>query len=250
MKVFFRKFHRWLGLLMVLQISAWMFSGFYFALFPIETIRGEHLAAEPTPWVAEDLQGLVDVSTAWSSVVASDSAELLHEVRLIKQGGQAWYRIKFTNEKGTRSRLVNGKTGEPADMLDAAGALKAALDGHSAEAEGASVEKVEQHEAGSEFRGRALPLWRVSFQSPEKFNVYVDAWTGEVVARRTGKWRLFDFLWMLHIMDFDERDDFNTPLLQISALLGLILALTGLIYWALTTRVLRRRKRLVDNNQG
>ena len=49
-------------------------------------------------------------------------------------------------------------------------------------------------------------------------------------------------MWMLHIMDFDERDDFNTPLLQISALLGLILALTGLIYWALTTRVLRRRK--------
>ena len=46
MKLFFRKVHRWLGLLMAVQIIAWMASGLYFAVFPIETIRGEHLAVE------------------------------------------------------------------------------------------------------------------------------------------------------------------------------------------------------------
>ena len=87
MKIFFRKFHRWLGLLMVLQISAWMISGFYFALYPIETIRGEHLAAKPQSWAMQDLAGIIDVSTARSSLDPTFSGESLREVRLVKQGG-------------------------------------------------------------------------------------------------------------------------------------------------------------------
>lgn len=247
MKVFFRKLHRWLGLLMVLQICAWMFSGFYFALFPIETIRGEHLAAEPEPWTSQDLQEMVNVSTAWSSLEDSAGAGKFSEVRLVKKNGVAWYRFVYQNGDRRTARLVNGQTGVPAERLDAEQALQAAVDGLAVDAKEPSVELVERHESGSEFRGRRLPMWRVSFQSPENLNVYVDAWTGETVARRTDKWRLFDFLWMLHIMDFDERDDFNTPLLQISALLGLILALSGLVYWALTTRVFRRRRPLANH---
>jgi hypothetical protein len=48
---------------------------------------------------------------------------------------------------------------------------------------------------------------------------------------------------MLHIMDFDAREDFNHPLLQISAALGLVIALSGVALWAMTTRVLRRKTR-------
>jgi hypothetical protein len=47
---------------------------------------------------------------------------------------------------------------------------------------------------------------------------------------------------MLHIMDFDTRDDFNHRLLQIAAALGLIIALSGLVFWAMTTRLFRRRR--------
>ena len=55
MRKFFRKLHRWLGLLMAAQIIAWMASGLYFSLFPIEQIRGEHLTREwPAP-TAESL---------------------------------------------------------------------------------------------------------------------------------------------------------------------------------------------------
>jgi hypothetical protein len=41
-------------------------------------------------------------------------------------------------------------------------------------------------------------------------------------------------------MDFEARDDFNTPLLQIAAFLGLVIALSGLALWAVTTRLWRR----------
>ena len=43
-------------------------------------------------------------------------------------------------------------------------------------------------------------------------------------------------------MDFDDRDDFNTPLLQVAAVLGLLVAMTGLVFWAMTTRLFRGRK--------
>ncbi len=72
--------------------------------------------------------------------------------------------------------------------------------------------------------------------------MYLDPWTGDVLARRTTRWRVFDFLWMLHVMDFDDRDNFNHPLLQVSAALGLLVALGGVILWALTTRFFRKRR--------
>jgi hypothetical protein len=50
---------------------------------------------------------------------------------------------------------------------------------------------------------------------------------------------------MLHIMDFETREDFNHLLLQIAAVLGLVIALSGVILWAVTTRVFRRRPRPV-----
>jgi hypothetical protein len=50
---------------------------------------------------------------------------------------------------------------------------------------------------------------------------------------------------MLHIMDFDTRDNFNHPLLQIASALGLVIALSGVVFWAMTTKLFRRRvKRL------
>jgi uncharacterized iron-regulated membrane protein len=99
---------------------------------------------------------------------------------------------------------------------------------------------VEEAAPDAEIRGRDLPLWKVGFSVPESLNLYIEPWTGELVARRTARWRVFDFLWMLHIMDFEARDDFNTPLLQIAAFLGLVIALSGLALWAVTTRLWRR----------
>ena len=40
--------HKILGLVVGVQLLFWTLSGFYFTLFPIETIRGEHLRRAPT----------------------------------------------------------------------------------------------------------------------------------------------------------------------------------------------------------
>jgi hypothetical protein len=243
MKVFFRKIHRWLGLLMAIQIIAWMSSGLYFAIFPIETIRGEHLTNEPDKLSLTMLEDLIGPNTAWLAFSAAfENESTLQEIRLVSNLGQVWYRITVSSDGETQSRLVNGLSGTVLEFLQQDDIREIALGRLNEPGIIESIDLVTEAGSWSEIRGRQLPLWRVSFNEPESLNLYFDGWTGELVTRRTTRWRIFDFLWMLHIMDFEERDDFNTPLLQIAAALGLLVALSGLIFWAMTTSLFRRRR--------
>ncbi|MDP0971870.1 hypothetical protein Q6294_33595, partial [Klebsiella pneumoniae] len=56
---------------------------------------------------------------------------------------------------------------------------------------------------------------------------------GDVLEHRNKTWRLFDFFWMLHIMDYSGRQDFNNPLVVSAAVGGFWLALSGI--WLLFT---------------
>jgi hypothetical protein len=243
MKPFFRKLHRWLGLLMALQIIAWMGSGLYFAIFPIETIRGEHLMAEPEKISVQGLEQLITPEEAWRAVSeALGNGITPGSLSIHASMGETWYRVSGYSEGEGFTRLVHARTGAMQPFLDAgqvSGLARASL---AADGDIKDIQLVESHRDGSEYRGRQLPIWRVTFGEPENLHMYIDGWTGDILARRTDRWRIFDFLWMLHIMDFDERDDFNTPLLQVAAALGLLVAISGVVFWAMTTRLFRRRK--------
>ena len=242
LKRIFRRTHRWIGLLLAVQVIAWMASGLYFSLFPIEHIRGEHLTRKPSDlaradWASagspEELARLLDAyfSEPW----ALQGARLHHDGQGIVWRVNGWVEgVAFVRLVDVRQQVVR----QPMDRAKAAERAQSWL------LDPGPVESVDWIAAGSgetEFRGQNRPAWRVRFQAPERINVYLDPWTGELLARRTDRWSLFDFLWMLHIMDFQTRDDFNHPLLQIAAFLGLVIAISGLILWLLTTRLFRRR---------
>lgn len=78
-------------------------------------------------------------------------------------------------------------------------------------------------------------MWQVRFDDGRDTTLYVSERNGQVVARRTDIWRLYDFFWMLHIMDYRERVDFNHPLLVAASAVALALAATGI--WLLFYRV-------------
>jgi len=61
-----------------------------------------------------------------------------------------------------------------------------------------------------------------------------------VDGRRNDRWRLFDLFWMLHVMDYQGRDNFNTLLLQVVSGLGLVTILSGFTLAAVTSPRLRR----------
>ena len=94
-----------------------------------------------------------------------------------------------------------------------------------------SVEEITEEKRGSEFRGRNLPLYKLSSldSSDKEVNVYVDPSLGKIVAIRTFEWRLWDLMWGLHIMDWRDRDDINNLFLKIFSILALISSITGII---------------------
>lgn len=248
MRIFLRKLHRWLGLLMAVQIIAWMASGLYFSIFPIGEIRGEHLTKKPSTPAAGLLSQMGSPANVKQVMDEHfDQHWELETLSVVSVDGQLKWRVegRVENRHGEQNfkRLVNADGTEVSPSLSAEQAVLAARNWLVDAAEPGAVEWVESSQPGAEYRGRYYPVWRISFDEPESLSLYLEPWTGEILARRTSRWRVFDFFWMLHIMDFDSRDDFNHPLLQAAALLGLIIALSGVIFWAMTTKLFRKQRR-------
>ena len=97
------------------------------------------------------------------------------------------------------------------------------------------AELVEYVAIDSEYRSGELPAWRVTL-AEENAAIYVGTRTGRISAVRTDSWRLFDFLWSLYIMDYEEREDFNHLLIQALAILSLITVISGLVLFFTTLR--------------
>ena len=93
-----------------------------------------------------------------------------------------------------------------------------------------SVIEITEEESGAEYRGRSLPLYKIKTISEDskEINVYVDPFSKEIVAVRSNQWRIWDFMWGIHIMDWDERDNIGNIFLKIFSILALISALSGI----------------------
>jgi len=212
------KVHKWLALLMAIQILFWFVSGLFFAVFPIERVRSEHQIEKhaPVPIRLEDAAaGLLRVAAAGSQ--PGEKIELramLGRPVVLVTAGEA------------RPRLYDLGSGRQLSPVRAPLAVAIAEADHAGPLRASSAVLVT--EESPEYRG-ALPAWRVRFDDGANRSLYVAADTGAVAARRSTLWRTFDFLWGLHIMDFRNHEDFNTPLLIIATSLALVMIVTGVI---------------------
>ncbi|MEJ7766352.1 MAG: hypothetical protein WKF89_00975, partial [Chitinophagaceae bacterium] len=87
-----------------------------------------------------------------------------------------------------------------------------------------------------EYREKPLPAWAVTFNHPTNSTVYVSADFGQVASFRNDKWRVFDFLWMMHTMGYKDRDNFNNWLLQAFSIFGLLTILSGFLLYFVSSK--------------
>ena len=104
------------------------------------------------------------------------------------------------------------------------------------------IENVGDHH---EYRGRPLPAYEISYETPQNLKAYVAIENGAFQTVRHRDWRWFDFLWMTHTMDYQGRDNFNTLLLRAFSLLGLITVLSGFILWYISSPSIRKLKKKI-----
>ena len=218
-----RKTHQWLALLFGLQLLVWSLTGLYMVAIHIDIIHGDHLVREQSrPSVSASL--LTDPLAAAALAGA-------RSVRLTTVRGRPAYVLD-------ESRVVDAMTAEPLAKPTEAevGATATAL----YTGDEAIISSRLLTDIPGEIRGRKPPLWRVEFDHWNKPTFYISPITGELVTRRHELWRIFDFAWMLHIMDYETRDNVNNWLLILFSAGALLTMLTGA--WMLVYAFPKRRK--------
>jgi len=173
MNITLRKFHKYISLIVSVQLLLWTISGIYFSFNKIENVRGEQYRIENK-----------DVSPNQKEQTKMLSTEEAKKIVSLK-----------TTLTPIQSMLIDEEV------------------------------------RGSEFRGRSLPLYKVISENKKgkKINVYVDPFSGEVSAIRSLQWRIWDFMWGIHIMDWWERDNIDNLWLKVFSFIALFTSLSGII---------------------
>ncbi len=230
-----RKAHRWLALVVGIQLVIWMLSGFYMVVVDLDFIHGDPLVRNLETRIAAD-----------RPLVAIEVLRTRHpELRSITLRGSAdgagpVYEI----DTAAGVVVVDATTGRQLSPLPEARIVGLAR-AHYAGA--GSVLRVtllsEEALKPIELQSRPLPLWRIDFDDWLETSLYLDPDTGRLVTRRHRFWRWFDFLWSLHIMDYTERSDVNNSLLRVATIAAVVATGTGVWLSFHSFAFLQRRRR-------
>ncbi|NNG21581.1 PepSY domain-containing protein [Telluria aromaticivorans] len=222
-----RRAHKWIGLVIGVQALFWMISGLYMVVVPLEVIHGDHLAHVPT-------ERLLPSAKRMAASHLHEAYPGITSIRMKNLLGTEVYEIK----QGQQAILVDATSGEKLSPLDRDKIIALADAAYVGEGSIKGVEWVTK--APQELGSRPVPLWAVHYDEPGLTTLYFSPHTGDLVARRHELWRWFDFLWMFHIMDYEEREDVNNTLLRTASITGLLFALSGA--WLLFYSFNRRKK--------
>lgn len=218
----FAKWHIWLGWLVGFPLLMWTVTGLVMAIRPIEEVRGDHLrrdvAEQPLP---PDTRIDVSLPTPGTKPVRSVSTSM--------ERGEVVTRIEYLDNTSERFRSDGSRMG-PLTDIEARQIVASAIEG------GDDVETATRYDADEtpfDFR-REEAVWQLALA--DGTHVYVGSESGQIAAVRTPWWRLFDFMWGLHIMDLQTREDTSHPILILFATLSVVGSIFGCIL------MFRRRK--------
>ena len=218
-----RKAHRYLGIFLGIQFLMWTISGVYFSWTDIDEIHGDQFknqTAEST--IFNDLV---------SPTLFKDNAKIT-SLELRNIAGNPYYWIN-------KETLVNAKTGKIKEEVSEKEALAVAGLNMLPELKVKNIEKIAEVGNHHEYRGRPLPVYVISYDSQINIKSYVSVKDGSFQTLRHRNWRWFDFLWMTHTLDYQGRDNFNTIVLRVFSLLGLITVLSGFTLWYISSPTIR-----------
>ncbi len=232
---FIRKSHRYLGVILGIQFMAWTLGGLYFSWTDIEEIRGENLRAEkkllPIPFQTASLGVLLD-----SLQNANQMGISFKNIQVVEILGKAFYQIHVVSPQEA-VMLFDMESLKPKASLSEIEAIEVARQSLKTPSEIVRTAYLTSTNGHHEYREKPLPAYAVTFDAPNFTTVYVSASLGTVQSFRNDSWRIFDFLWMLHTMDYEGRDDFNNWLLRSFSIFGLITILSGFALYFITLKL-------------
>jgi uncharacterized iron-regulated membrane protein len=208
-----RVFHRWIGLLIGLQILVWTLSGAMMALLPMEEVHGGERVSPP--------QVQPTVADGWSVVQQHLQDGTITGVSLRPLLDRQVFEVHATSGV----QLFLASSGERIEV-DAELARQVAIAFYSGEGPVKDVAALGNLTLA--VRNHELPIWRVDFDDEKNSSFYISGTTAALLERRNDTWRLWDFFWMLHNMDYVNRTSFNHPMIIVLGFAAIWLAITGM----------------------
>jgi hypothetical protein len=227
-----RSLHKWLALFVGLQLLVWAVTGFYMVAVDLDFIHGDSLVRNlKTP--VGNAKAALPVSQLTSRYPEITFLSL-HSLPVL---GAPVYELTAAG----RRVLVDASSGRQLSPLSA-GMIRQLARSYYAGSGQLNSATLLEHEVPMEVRGRAPPLWRVDFDDWLQTTLYLHPDTGTLVTRRHRLWRWYDFLWMLHIMDYGERETPTGIVPRVATVLGAVTVVSGV--WLLYFSFWRKRNAL------
>ena len=239
-----RKFHFWIGLVIVIQVALWLVSGMGFSILYNRALGGERetVNLQPPPVSVEDVR----VTPNQLPVLLRERfghAVPVTSVSLQSHGidGRPVY-IVGIEDSDTPAVIdaTHGSWVEPGSAEDAAAIARRDFTGTAAIE---SVETItEPYEKGYDYFGQ-LPVYRVNFANWKGTRIYVSPYTGDIRLRRNVDKTLFDVFWTLHMFGYVSHDIDGNPALIATGAISMISVATGLMLYVPRLKSAARRRR-------
>ncbi len=209
------KWHIWLGWLVGVPLLMWTVTGLVMVARPIEEVRGEHLRKDvpDRPLPAE---------TKIAVALPASGTRPVRSVATQVERGETITRITYMDGSSDRFRPDGSSMGPLSEIEARLIAAEGVFGGDRI----LGTQRFSAEQPPLDFR-RPLAVWQVSLK--DGTHVYVGTETGRIEAIRTRWWRVFDFMWGLHIMDLQDREDTHHPILIAFALMAVLAALLGCV---------------------
>jgi len=215
-KVFWlRKTHKWLALFAGLQVLIWSVSGLYMTFVDLDIIHGDHL-------VKVQKAQIIDPSQL--SAVSENIIEELAPIQSIKLKVYFDHPVyEIRNKKSVV--IIDALTGKKKADLTQSDIQKNTLQIYAGNASISSIELLTQYP--TEIGGRKQNVWQVQFDDWLHSALYFHPKSGRLISKRTDLWRVFDFLWVLHIMEYADSEGHVGWLFRVFSIMSLLMALFG-----------------------
>jgi Cu(I)/Ag(I) efflux system membrane protein CusA/SilA len=211
-----RKFHKWLMLFVGVQFVIWSITGAYMVFFDIDYIHGDSLVINHQTKIDPN-----DIHYSLKSLLNDyPQAEQISIGTFINQNV---YRFSVAGKK----LLIDATSGRLLSPLDKQTGQAAARYYYSGDGQVSKIELLIDNPP-FELNPRVLPAWRINFNDFGSPSIYVSAQTGQLVGKRHEFWRLFDWMFRFHIMDYGEQEEIDNILLFWITLVAILACIFGL----------------------
>ncbi|TPH18510.1 PepSY domain-containing protein [Litorilituus lipolyticus] len=232
-----RTLHKWLMLFVGIQFLIWSISGLYMVVMDIHYIHGDTLI-KPSNNHGNIQELALDNTDGNNTVYSLHSSQLNFSIMQLMQRypdaenieldrllTHTVYRFKVDGQ----FHLINADNGVLLSPISIGTAIKVAQSQYSGDMSSSDFHvSYLSDQAPRELSARHLPVWRIDIDDAANPTLYVSAHSGKVITKRHSYWRVFDWMFAFHVMDYIEESADNWLLLCVSVIAS-IASFFGLI---------------------